>query len=66
MALSLCEAEYIAATTVTCQEVRLERLLSNLRKKGPSKVTLLVDNKSAISLSKNLVMSITRDQSIST
>ena len=55
MALSSCEAEYIAATTATCQGIWLRRLLSDLTKKEMSRFVLKVDNKSAISLNKNPV-----------
>lgn len=53
VALSSCEAEYIAASTVACQGVWLGRLLSELKGTEQSRVELMVDNKSAISLSKN-------------
>lgn len=53
VALSSCKAKYIAATTATCQGIWL--LLGNLLDAEPEVVTLKVDNKSAISLSKNLV-----------
>ena len=55
VALSSCEAEYIAAATAACQGVWLSRLLAEMTGKEPVKVQLLVDNKSAISLSKNPV-----------
>ena len=56
VALSSCEAEYIAATTAACQGVWLDRLLSELTEKNSSKpATIFVDNKSAIQLSKNPV-----------
>lgn len=53
--LSSCEAEYIAATTATCQGVWLARLLGDLKNEESSNIVLKVDNKSAISLSKNPV-----------
>lgn len=55
VALSSCEAEYIAAATVACHGVWLERLLAEMVERKPEKVLLFVDNKSAISLSKNPV-----------
>ena len=54
-ALSSCEAEYIAATLATCQGVSLHRLISELKGVQQMPMKLLVDNKSAITLSKNLV-----------
>nr|AAX95066.1 retrotransposon protein, putative, unclassified [Oryza sativa Japonica Group]ABA91624.1 retrotransposon protein, putative, unclassified [Oryza sativa Japonica Group] len=53
VALSSCEAEYIAATTVACQGVWLARLLAELRGEEADAVTLKIDNQSAIMLSKN-------------
>ena len=55
VALSSCEAEYIAATSATCQAVWLSRLLGELMKDEAMKAKLLVDNQSAITLSKNPV-----------
>jgi hypothetical protein len=55
VALSSCEAGYIAATTAACQAVWLARLLVDLTGEEPRVATLLVDNKSAISLIKNPV-----------
>jgi hypothetical protein len=54
VALSSCEAEYVAATTVACQAVWLRRLLDNMTGKE-SGATVFIDNKSAIQLCKNLV-----------
>jgi hypothetical protein len=56
VALSTCEAEYIAATTAACQGIWLARLLGELQNKEAEKIVLKVDNKSAISLSKNPVL----------
>ena len=53
VALSSCEAEYIAATSATCQAVWMIRLIRELTSDDESKVKLLVDNQSAITLSKN-------------
>lgn len=55
VALSSCEAEYIAATTAACQGIWLGRLLEELMEDVKSKVVLKVDNKSAIALCKNPV-----------
>ena len=55
VALSSCEAEYIAATSATCQAVWLSRLLGELMSNEAMKAKLLVDNQSAITLSKNPV-----------
>ena len=52
VALSSCEAEYIAATTAACQGIWLARLLADLKNEEVGSVMLKVDNKSAISLSK--------------
>ena len=53
VALSSCEAEYIAATSATCQAVWMSRLLGELMRNEVTKAKLLVDNQSAITLSKN-------------
>nr|XP_020150942.2 uncharacterized mitochondrial protein AtMg00810-like [Aegilops tauschii subsp. strangulata] len=53
VALSSCEAEYIAATTAACQGIWLARLLGELQKKEAEQFTLKMDSKSAISLCKN-------------
>jgi hypothetical protein len=55
VALSSCEAEYIAASTTACQGVWLRRLLADLTKKEVQKVSLKIDNQAAISLCKNPV-----------
>ena len=55
VALSSCEAEYIAATTATCQAVWMNRLIGELMHNGEMKVKFIVENQSAITLSKNLV-----------
>ncbi|XP_022956276.1 uncharacterized protein LOC111458028 [Cucurbita moschata] len=54
VALSSCEAEYIATTVGTCQGVWLDRILSNISQLQV-KPKLNVDNKSAIALTKNSV-----------
>ena len=45
VALSSCEAKYIAATSATCQGMWLGRLLADLRNQESIKVKLRVDNK---------------------
>ncbi|BAF15572.2 Os04g0582400 [Oryza sativa Japonica Group] len=55
VALSSCEAEYIAATTAACQGVWLSQLLGEINQEEPDAFKLLIDNKSAIALSKNPV-----------
>jgi hypothetical protein len=55
VALSSCEAEYIASANAACQGIWLSRLLGELLNIQAPTVKLLVDNKSAIALSKNLV-----------
>jgi hypothetical protein len=52
VALSSCEAEYIAAATTACQGVWLTQLLSELKDSEVSVPVLRVDNKSTISLVK--------------
>ena len=53
VALSSYEAEYIASANAACQGIWLSRLLGELLGVQAPKVRLLVDNKSAIALSKN-------------
>lgn len=55
VALSTCEAENVAATAGACQGVWLSRLIADLMGRDVQKFRLLVDNKSAIELSKNSV-----------
>jgi hypothetical protein len=55
VALSSCEVEFIAAATAACQGVWLTRLLSELKDSEVRVSVLRVDNKSTISLIKNLV-----------
>ena len=55
VALSSCEAEYIAAMTSACQGVWLNRLLQDLLVGGGRATTIPVDNKSAIQLCKTPV-----------
>ncbi|WVZ71838.1 hypothetical protein U9M48_020372 [Paspalum notatum var. saurae] len=53
VALSSCEAEYIAAVTTSCQGVWLARLLAELKVGEAGTFKLNIDNQSAIELSKN-------------
>ena len=53
VALSSCEAEYIAASETACQAIWLDVLMKELQVKSKSKVMLLVDNKSAIDLARH-------------
>lgn len=55
VALSTCEAEYMAIATCTCQAIWLKNILGELSiiQEGP--ITIYVDNKSTISLAKNPV-----------
>jgi hypothetical protein len=55
VALSSCEAEYIAATTATCQGVWLAQLIGELRNEETTSFALKIDNQSAIALVKNPV-----------
>ncbi|KAM3316432.1 hypothetical protein ACQJBY_034506 [Aegilops geniculata] len=55
VALSSCEAEYIAAATAATQAVWLRGLVSEMLGAERQKVQLKIDNKSAIELSKNPV-----------
>lgn len=55
VALSSCEAEYIAAASGTCHAVWLRKLLKELRLQQCSPTKFFVDNKSAIALAKNPV-----------
>lgn len=54
VAVSSCEAEYIAASNR--QAIWLSRLLAQINSEEPQQVTIMVDNKSAISLCKNPVL----------
>lgn len=55
MALSSCEAEFMAATEAVKQAIWLQELLSEITGKKCVKTILYVDNKSAIALTKNPV-----------
>ncbi|XP_074356309.1 secreted RxLR effector protein 161-like [Apium graveolens] len=53
VALSSCEAEFMAATAAACQGIWLRNLLSQITDEKVGLVTLYIDNKSAIDLAKN-------------
>ena len=55
VALSSCEAEYIATTTAATQAIWLSRLLADLLGRNVEVVELKVDSKSALALAKNPV-----------
>jgi hypothetical protein len=54
VALSSCEAEYIAASTASTQALCLVRLLGDLLDRDTGAVKLRVDSKSALALAKTL------------
>jgi len=53
VALSSCEAEYIAATSASTQVIWLAQLLGDLLGRDAEAVELRVDSKSALALAKN-------------
>ena len=53
VALSSCEAEFMATTAAACQAIWLQDLLGEILNKAQEKVVLRVDNKSAIELTTN-------------
>ena len=55
VALSSCEAEYIAGTAAACQGIWLAQLLADLQSKQRAAFLLKMDSQSAIALSKNPV-----------
>ncbi|GJV91851.1 zinc finger, CCHC-type containing protein, partial [Tanacetum coccineum] len=55
VALSSCESEFMAATGAACQALWLKRLLSELTGWAEKRITLKVDNVSAIALVRNPV-----------
>nr|GFC56970.1 ribonuclease H-like domain, reverse transcriptase, RNA-dependent DNA polymerase [Tanacetum cinerariifolium] len=55
VALSSCESEFMAATGAACQALWLKRLLSELTGWEEERITLKVDNISAIALVRNPV-----------
>jgi hypothetical protein len=48
VALSSCNANYVAATAAACQGMRLYWLLEDLICKNYNSTTILIDNQSAI------------------
>ena len=56
VALSTCESEYIVGCMATCQEVWLENILKKMEIEVSRPITLFIDNKSAISLTRNTVL----------
>jgi hypothetical protein len=56
VALSSCEAEYVAATAAATQVVWLARLLGELMGRKAECVELMMDSKSALALSKNPIL----------
>ena len=56
MALSTCEAEYIAGVVAACQAVWFLNLLHDLKVEVEKPLKLMIDNKSAIDLAKNPVL----------
>jgi hypothetical protein len=55
VALSTCDAEYVAATSCVCHAVWLRNLLKELGMSQEEPTKIFVDNKSAIALAKNPV-----------
>ncbi|KAG7552453.1 Integrase catalytic core [Arabidopsis thaliana x Arabidopsis arenosa] len=55
VALSSCEAEFMAATEAAKQAIWLQELLGEIIEETCEKVLILIDNKSAIALTKNPV-----------
>ncbi|KAD3337418.1 hypothetical protein E3N88_32938 [Mikania micrantha] len=53
--LSSCEAEFMAATSATCQAIWLRGLLGEMMDTGLQTIEIRVDNKSAMALAKNPV-----------
>jgi hypothetical protein len=56
VAQSSCEAEYIATANTTCQALWLNRVLAEVQGTDPGVPLLNIDNKSAIGLIKNPVL----------
>ena len=55
VALSSCEAEFMAATETAKQAIWLQELFGEIFKRACDRVTIRIDNKSAIALTKNPV-----------
>jgi hypothetical protein len=56
VAQSSCEAEYVVAANATCQALWLTQVLAEIQGKASGVPLLKVDNKSAIALIKNHVL----------
>ena len=56
VALSTCDAEYVAAATAVCQVVWLRRLLGELTSAEAHPPALMVNNQPTIALAKNPVL----------
>ena len=56
VALSTCEAEYVAVATAACQVVWLRQLLAELTGVEAHPLALMVDNQPTIALAKNSVL----------
>ena len=56
VAMSMCEAEYVAVATAACQAVWLRRLLGELTGVEVHPPALMVDNQSTITRAKNPVL----------
>lgn len=55
VALSTCEAKYIVATSCVFHIIWLRRLLMQMKMKQENATKIFIDNKSAISLAKNMI-----------
>lgn len=55
VALSSCEAEFMAATAAACQGIWLQKVLSYISEVKADPVILYINNRSAIDLTKNQV-----------
>jgi hypothetical protein len=55
VALSSCEAEYIAASLCACQAIWMENLLGEIMGESHDAIEMKIDNMSAINLAKNPV-----------
>lgn len=54
--LSTTEAEYVAATSCSCEGIWLRRILHHLNEQQKEVTTIYCDNSSSIKLSKNPIM----------
>ena len=55
VALSTCEAEYVATSSPVCEAIWLKNLLKEFDHPQEESIIIYVDNKSAIKISKNPV-----------